>query len=373
MKGRQDMFAPVVVKRTGRGTYKIGRNGDGDFTVQLSNFDINGSEVKDEHKQILRGTIIEILKGGGSVAILGHASTTGTADYDYTLAAGRADAVLKFLRHEAGTAFSVKTIDSRGKSVALALSGKNNNEDPAWRTVWIRAWTKDSPPPDIGQPIRPGVALPVDPGISQLNDDINLAGGVLSIIDLGIDIAATYSTAAGLAAASTATGVGGLVLTALAGIIGMPALWASVDKLAEFNGQLQGYADAMQDMAEGYKDESLDRKPVRDWPKIVQPQPHVTGNTPTSISQGYWTQGQRKGCTQAYLDILKVEANPVQIDATIKGQTRKIKINGKIMLRGAWVSTKGEVGVAVIKIMNEKLKAAKDLTHPDGRPPFPTR
>jgi hypothetical protein len=273
----------------------------------------------------------------------------------------------------------VKTIDSRGKSVALALSGKNNNEDPVWRTVWIRAWTKDSPPPDIGQPIRPGVVLPgdpglpVDPALSQINDAINLAGGVLSIIDLGIDIAATYSAAAGLAAASTATGVGGLFLTALGGIIGMPALWASVDKLAEYNGQVQGYADAMQDMAEGYKDDSLERKPVRDWPKIVQPQPHVSGNTPTSTSQGYWIQGQRKGCTQAYLDILKVEANPVQMDATIKGQTRKVKINGKFMLRGAWVSTKGEVSVAVIKKLNEKLKAAKDLTHPDGRPPFPTR
>jgi hypothetical protein len=42
-----------------------------------------------------------------------------------------------------------------------------------------------------------------------------------------------------------------------------------------------------------------------------------------------------------------------------------MKINGKVMLRAAWVSTKGEVGGSVMKIFNERLQKA-------GKPPFPT-
>jgi hypothetical protein len=359
------MSTPVVVKKTGRGKYQTGQNGPGDMTVQLSNFDINGSEVKEDHKAILRGTVIEILKAGGSIAILGHASTTGSTDYDQALGADRADQVLRFLRFEAGAGFFVNKIDSRGKATALALTGQDNKEDDQWRAVWIRVWTKNTPPPDLGQPIKPSTPLPVDPGISAFNDAINLAGGVLSIIDLGIDIAATYSAAAGLATAGTITGVGGLVLTVVGGIIGLPALWASTDALAEFNGKVQGYADAMQDMAEAFKDNGLDRKPVRDWPAIPKPEPHISGNLATSVAQKFWRQGQRKGCNQAYIDILEKQANPIEMDGKVNGKTRKIRVNGKVMLRAAWVSTKGEVSVAIIKLINEKLKAA-------GKPPFPT-
>lgn len=62
-----------AVRFTGQGKYQVVRNGAGDITVQLSNFDISGSDVKESHKQLLRHTVLEILKGGGSVAILGHA------------------------------------------------------------------------------------------------------------------------------------------------------------------------------------------------------------------------------------------------------------------------------------------------------------
>src|SRR5215831_9414759 len=69
-------FMRAPVKKTGPGKYMTGKNGDGDISVKLFNFDINGSEVKENHRTILRSTVIEILKAGGSVAILGHASTT---------------------------------------------------------------------------------------------------------------------------------------------------------------------------------------------------------------------------------------------------------------------------------------------------------
>lgn len=352
---------------TGRGSYAYNRNADGDVTVKLSNFDIDGYGVKEDHKQILRGIVLEILKGGGSVAILGHASTTGDATHDHVLSEERAGEVLKFLRAEGGNGFFVNTIDGRGKATALAMTGKDNTEDANWRTVWVRVWSKKNPPPDIGTKlINPGVPLPKDPFISSFSDDLGLVSGVLSLIDLGIDIAATYSAAAGLATAGIITGVGGLVLTVVGGIIALPALWASVDALAEANGKMQGYADAMQDMADAFKDDALDRKPVRDWPAIPAPQPHIFSSAQPTVTQQAWHRGQRWGCNQARIDVLKVQAEPIEIDAKLKnGGTRKMKINGKIMLRAAWVSTKGDVGPAVMKIFNERLEKA-------GKPHFPT-
>jgi len=139
-------------------------------------------------------------------------------------------------------------------------------------------------------------------------------------------------------------------------ILGMPALWASTDAKAEFNGTVQGYADAMQDMAEAFKDDGLDRKPLREWPAIPEPQPHISGNLPTMTSQEFWEKGQRKGCRKAYLDILKLEANPIVIDSQVKGKPIKVKINGKVSLRGAWVSTKGEAGVKVVDFVREDLR-----------------
>jgi len=346
-------------KPTGRGSYAINRNGDGDITVQLSNFDIDGFEVKEDHKQILRATVLEILKNGGSVAILGHASTTGDASHDEVLSADRSGKVLKFLRAEGGNTFFVNKIDYRGKATALALTGKDNTEDANWRTVWVRVWAKTNPPPDIGtQLIKPGVPLPQDPGISTFSDRLGLASGVLSLVDLGVDIA-------GLALAGTITGVAGLAMTVIGGLIALPALWATVDALAESNGKMQGYADAMQDMAAAFSDDALDRKPVKDWPEIPNPAPHIFTKTDLTTER-FWHQGQRWGCAQARIDVLSMQANPVEMDAPLKkGGTRKMKINGKVMLRAAWVSTKGEVGGAVMKIFNERLQK-------DGKKPFPT-
>jgi len=350
----------MAVKFTGRGKYQVVRNGDGDITVQLYNFDINGSDVKEDHKQILRGTVLEILKGGGSVAILGHASTTGASDYDQTLSEGRADQVLRFLRGEGGSKFFVNKNAGRGKQAALAITGADNKEDEKWRTVWVRVWTKTNPPPDIGVAVNPSVPLPKNPLISEFSDDLSLVSGVLSIVDLGIDFA-------GLAAAGIVTGVAGLALTVVGGIIALPALWASVDALAEANGKMQGYADAMQDMAEAFSDNSLDRKPLRDWPAIPEPKPHLPAGSAPSVGAQFWRQGQQWGCNQARIDVLQMQVKPVEMDAKLKdGSTRKVKVNGKVMLRGAWVATKGEVSPAIMKVFNERLIQA-------GKKPFPTR
>lgn len=354
-----------MFKATGPGKYTYKQNGENDWTVLLFNYDVEGKILKKEHKDFLISTIVPLLKAGCGVSILGQASTTGAAAFDAGLSQARVEDLLKNLRTWVGTSFPLGRLEGRGKSMALAITGRDNTEDEAWRAVWLRVWDKKHPPPDLGGGnINPNLT-PDTPGIGTFSSALDVIGGVVSILDLGLDVAATYSSIAGLAIAGTATTIGGLVLAGISSIVGMPALWAATDALAEFNGRVQGYADAMQDMAEQYKDDSLDHKPVKQWPALQQPSAHIFNPVPGSVSEQFWRQGQRKGCTEAYMDILKMEANPVEVTATANGKQQKIKANGKMVLRGLWVSTKGDVGVKMVVQVNEMLKK-------QGKPPFPT-
>jgi hypothetical protein len=248
---------------------------------------------------------------------------------------------------------------ARGEAMARALGVANDTEDEKWRAVVIRAWDKTQPP-KLDGPVTPGGIPRFVPGVIDNLGWVDVIGGVVSIVDLGIDIAGT------LFAAGIVTSVAGLVISGFSAIIAMPALWASTDKLAEFNGRVQGYADAMQDMADQYSDPALDKKPVKQWPPIQRPQPHISGNLPINVSESFWRQGQRKGCDAAYTDILKFEANPIEVNATVKGKPARIKLNGKLYLRGLAAAKKDKVGVMIVELVNAELKK-------QGKAPFPTR
>ena len=262
-----------MVRPTGPGKYRYKQNGQDDWTVLLYNYDIEGTKLKNEHKSFLTANIVPLLKAGCGVSILGQASTTGTATLDVGISKARVEDLLNNLRQWVVAPFPLGRLEGKGKSMALAITGRDNVEDEAWRGVWLRVWDKQYPPPDLGGGnINPNIQAG-GPGIGKISDSLDIIGGVVTIADLGIDVAATYSTIGALSAASTATGIGGLILASLSAIIGMPAIWATTDATAELNGRIQGYADAMQDMAEQYQDNSLDRKPVKQWPAIQQPTP----------------------------------------------------------------------------------------------------
>jgi len=354
-----------MYRATGPGKYTYKNNAANDWTVLLYNYDIEGKKLKKEHKDFLIPTVVPLLKAGCGVTIFGQTSTTGTVEFDNALAIERVNDLLYNLRAWVPTPFPLGRLEGRGKSMALSVTGRDNTEDEAWRAVWLRVWDQKHPPPDLGGgTINPNIT-PGSPTLGNMSSALDIIGGVVSIVDLGLDIAATYSTVAAVATAGTVTGVGGLILAAISSIIGMPAIWASTDALAEFNGTVQGYADAMQDMAEQYQDNSLDRKPVKQWPALTQPTPHIFNPIPTTTSEEFWRKGQRKGCNEAYLAILKMEVNPIEVDASVGGKTSKIKANGKMVLRALWVSTRGNVGSKIVSQVNDMLRS-------QGKPLFPT-
>jgi len=354
-------------KMTGRGKYKYLQSAPNDWTILLYNYDIEGNRYKPDHKQFLDVTVVPYLKAGCGIAIYGLASTTGTVEYDRRLGAERALDVYRYLRTVAGSSFPMSKLETRGKSLALERTGKDNTEDEEYRGVWLRVWDKQHPPPHI---IDPGVVNPTfkysDPGVVIFGQGLDVLGGVVSVIDLGLDISASYTGIVAAATGGIVTAGAGLVLAIVATIIGMPAIWASGDSLAEFNGKVEGYDEAMQDMAEQYSSDDLDRKPMRQWPAVREPSPHLFSALPIGTPGAFWRKGQSAGCRLAYMDALKLELNPIDVDVVTKdGKKTKTKANGRLMLRALWVTTKGEVAEKMVMQVNETLKQ-------HGKPPWPT-
>jgi hypothetical protein len=307
-------------------------------------FDVNSADLKTAHRQILKSAIVRVLENRGSISLIAHASTTGPEQYNQALTEARLQNTINFLKLNSSVPFNVLKSIARGETTARTVLGKDNQEDDRWRAVWIRAWDKATPPPapEI-DPLKLGL-----PGQS-----------IPSVAALGLDIA-------GLTAAATAAAIGGLVLSCFASMIALPALYLDVQKLAEFNGFVQGYSDAMQDMANGFSDSSLDRKPLSQWPPIKEPEPHLSSNPqPTAAEEG-WRRGQKRGARQAYIDVLTMEANPKEVEVTRNGKSVKVKMNGKRFLRGLHVAHKDNVAAKIVALVNEELKKA-------GKPPWPTR
>ena len=358
-----------ISKATGPGKYSYKQNAPNDWTVLLFNYDIEGRTLKKEHRDFLQTRIVPLLKAGCGASIFGDTSTTGSVAFNNDLGLARAKDLLVNLRAWAGVSFAIGLLDSRGKAMALKITGRDNTEDETWRSVWMRVWDRGHPPPDLGNGtinphINPDIAL-ASPAIGSLSSALDIIGGVVNVVDLGLELAADYTAIAAAVTVGGVTFLGGFALAIVSTIIGMPVIWASTDAIAEFNGRVQGYADAMQDMAEQYQDPTLDRKPVRRWPAIAQPTPHIFRAIPITTSEQFWRKGQRKGCDEAYMDVLKLELNPVETDIPIGGRPRKIKVNGKLALRALWVSTGGNAGVKIVTQVNEALKK-------QGKPPFPT-
>ncbi len=352
---------------SGRGKYDYKQNGPGDWTVLLFNYDIASSVTKKEHKEFLALNIIPLLKQGNGALILGQASTTGSAAFDLQISRARAQDVLTYLRREAGPSFPAPHPDGVGKSRALALTGIDNNEDEHWRAVWIRVWDKTHAPTNLGNgPFLPNVNPNITPNNSIVLDQVyDVIGAALGLADFGLDLAVFYGASAAVESLAVAVSATGLAVSVFSEMIALPAMWRSGDVLAEFNGKVQGYADAMQDMAEQYGDDSLDKVPVKKWNAIKQPFPHTQGALPTSAAATVWRHAQQVGCDMAFKDMLTLDTTPTEITTNVNGNAVKTKVNGKIVLRGLWVSTKGNVGVKVINQINAELRK-------QGKPNWPT-
>jgi hypothetical protein len=350
-----------MVKQTGPGKFfiKVDKLPEV-IRAWLFNFDIDGSTLKPEHTKLLDEAVGPVIRGGGAIKLLGLASTTGTVAHDRALSERRMHEVVNYLRTNFGSKFAVGKEIAFGKTMALAfheahLAGgtRDNQEAEVWRGVVINAWNRALPPPP-----PPGLDVPFNNSTwaETVDKVLDIASGVLGIIDLAADIA-------DLVAVGIATGAGGLVIGVLQGIVAMPLVWAEADALAETNGEIQGAADAVQDMADQFANDKLDNTPISKWPSVKVPELHIPANPNPNSFQAAWRAGQSSGRQNAVQKVLDLEQQPKPITLP---DGKNIRMSGRLWLRVVSKAFNDNAGVEiVIKPANEELRKR-------GRPPFPT-
>jgi outer membrane protein OmpA-like peptidoglycan-associated protein len=326
----------------------------------LYDFDKNQGTLKRGHIDLLHAAIGPVLRDGGSIKLLGLASTTGTSEFDKKLGEARMHAVVNYLRAHFGNKFTITKEISFGKEMALEfkkanLAGGTGDfvESELWRAVIINAWNRGVPPPP---PI--GVDVPFNNSTWQqkVHDAIDLVNIGLSVLDTAADIFMMTRVA-------MISGPAGLVAGIVGGIVALPLTWAAADALARTNGEIQGAADAIQDMADQYSSDSLDRVGMSKWPTVKVPTPHLPSNPQPTVSQAVWRAGQVTGLKNAVKTVLGLEQHPKPFTLP-DGQ--HIRISGRLWLRSISKAFGDNAGVeAVVVPANEGLKKR-------GRPPFPT-
>jgi hypothetical protein len=268
--------------------------------------------------------------------------------------------VESFLRAECGARFFVAKEVSFGKQMALAFGQAHikggtgdNQESPLWRAVVINAWNRDVPPPP-----PPRIDIPFDDpsweeDFGKAVDSANIA---LGILDLIADLAE-------IAALAKFTGPLGLVGSIISTIISMPLIFATEDAYAKVNGEIQGAADAIQDMADQYSDGGKLGPNLSKWPAVKVPSTHVPDTPPPSQPAAAWRAGQTAGLKNAVQTVLNLEEHPKPV--TLQGG-QHIRVNGRLWLRAISMAYGDNAGVeVVIKPANEELAKKR-------KPPFPT-
>lgn len=344
------------MRPTGRGKYVITKNSDTEFACSLYNFDIGGSDVKDDHKQLLKARVFDFLSAGGSAAIVGLASVTGTSEGDLNLSQTRADNVAKYLRDLSMFAsnpdytgpFRIKSTVGRGRQWALLYS-KSENE--FWRAVWVHVWDRATPPSD--NQVDFGVQLPDLPESSALADTGNIldvASWIIAIIDVA-DIIPVVD----------------LFVSIIDTLFSLIATWAAADQNAYLNGYIQGYDMAMVDMAEPFGSPNLHTKPLSQWPAVPKPSPHeeLWASQP-SVGQQKWHEGEQAGCDAAYKQVQNWEKSPLYVDVPGAGYNRQQALSGREVLRVLSLKYPDKVGVYFVKQWNKALNK-------EGKPDWPTR
>jgi hypothetical protein len=157
----------------------------------------------------------------------------------------------------------------------------------------------------------------------------------------------------------------GAIASIASAIIALPGAWIAQDKVARFNGHCRGYWDAFQDMANGFKDSSLDTKPYDQWPAIPKPMPHYDMSVKEEdlpAAARAEREGWRRGCNEAYEKMTDLESNPK--DYTVKKKNKTYKVTGKLLLRALYKWKGSDAGEEVKKAINKKLRES-------GKPEWP--
>lgn len=343
---------------------------DGQTAFLLFDFDIDGYTVKSAHMSLIREKFTPVLNAGGSVTIIGNASRTGAEASNTRLSASRANSVLSYLKQVTGNkAFPVSAFKGVGTQTARNQGQAANSENPYYRSVYVAVRKKDEPNKEIG-----GIPLP-DGGqidiIGPITDkegmaDDNFWDKASMVNDIAAGLGSIGSFLFDVFGMAVVAGVLDLIgiLQGVLAIASLPLTWAASDRCNWFNGYCKGFWQGMQDMVNGFQDKSIDTTPYEKWPAIVRP---VSKFEPTPLDQQTmqsarsWTEGQRKGCEDAWKTIVSLETNPKEL----KKDAKTFKLTGKVVLRALYKWKGHDVDDAIHAKIDERLKAK-------GMKPWPT-
>ncbi|AQQ06412.1 hypothetical protein B0E33_24830 [Roseibium algicola] len=120
---------------------------DGVITLaRLQYFDVSQANLKEDHKNWLRRNVVPLLKGNGSISIVGLSSRSGKAAFNKALSMKRANAVKTFLEECLLSCFPFDLVDGLGESLAEEMGQEDGVEDGQFRAVMIYVHSLPTPP-----------------------------------------------------------------------------------------------------------------------------------------------------------------------------------------------------------------------------------
>lgn len=128
-------------------------SGRGTTSARLSQFAVNSDVLLEGHRIWLNDMISPLLRGGGSVSLIGLASRTGSDSHNLALSKRRATAVLAFLRLCTGRSFNHLFSTGTGEAMAALAGQADGTEDGTHRAVLVIAWAEAKPPPQAPRPM----------------------------------------------------------------------------------------------------------------------------------------------------------------------------------------------------------------------------
>jgi hypothetical protein len=123
-------------------------------------FGIDKATLEPAHIAWLNANAVGILKGGGSMLVIGMASRSGGSAHNLGLSKRRTDAVVNHLKSQAGPAIKVAVQTATGEEAARFAGVKDKVESETWRAVLVSVWSQPSPPPAPSPPPTPAPAAP---------------------------------------------------------------------------------------------------------------------------------------------------------------------------------------------------------------------
>jgi hypothetical protein len=363
---------PVGKPRTSDGKAEKLRGDDvTEVEVLLYDYESGKANVKSAHMAFMLSKVMPLLNKGGSLTVIGMASMFGSEASNKGLSEQRARQVLAFLKQRASTALRVRllkaSVGGTGTDTATKQLQAPGSDNERYRSVYIHAWIKQDPPglpkletklPDGDEFLKNlnGTDIPLpEKGVIEGQGALNI-GSKTDAASRVADIGSMVLEAGAVIGGSLAAGVASTALAIVSTVLGLFDSWANAYAPAKFNGKCQGFWDAMQDMADQYKNSSLDKTPLASWPALRKPAPH-TGKDPAAFqAEGVWREGQVAGCDGAYNVILGMESNPKDQKVTILGKEEKM--TGRIFLRLLSRSKGNQVDQYFFDYINGELKKA---------------